>query len=475
MVNQLLSLRKLENDALDLRVKKDDIIQITKNLVQPFVYVASSREITIKIDSVFDQLSLPIDEDKYEKIMSNLLSNSLKHVEAKGKIRIIIEMPEVPELTSYFGDKSNNKADSFVKISVIDNGVGIPRKDLPHIFDRFAQSKIDQKKPDYSGTGIGLDFTKRLVELHHGAITVSSKKNVETIFSFVLSLNDKTYKKDNWISAEPEVKSEILEKHIKETSTVSTNKDKALILLVEDDLELNRFISSSLKKQFTVISAYNGKEGIKLAKNQLPELIISDIMMPEMDGFEMCKCIREDDLISHIPIILLTAKSDIESQISGYEYGADDYISKPFEQSVLIARINNLIDSRKKLQTSYKQGILVEHEVEVTNKFELNFVKRIEAIVATEYYSPKLNVNFLASQMNMGRTNFYRKFMSVMDVSPKDFITKYRIHKSIDLIKSGNDNFGEISHLCGFGSQSNYSAIFKKEKGVSPLQFKKAL
>ncbi len=197
--------------------------------------------------------------------------------------------------------------------------------------------------------------------------------------------------------------------------------------------------------------------------------------MPEMDGFEMCKCIREDDLISHIPIILLTAKSDIESQISGYEYGADDYISKPFEQSVLIARINNLIDSRKKLQTSYKQGILVEHEVEVTNKFELNFVKRIEAIVATEYYSPKLNVNFLASQMNMGRTNFYRKFMSVMDVSPKDFITKYRIHKSIDLIKSGNDNFGEISHLCGFGSQSNYSAIFKKEKGVSPLQFKKAL
>lgn len=475
LVNQLLSVRKLENDTLDLRVRKDDIVQITKNLIQPFIYVASSRGIVIEVNTDFDKLILPIDEDKYEKIMSNLLSNAVKHVDKNGKIKIKIEAPEVNEIENYFSNKYTFTDSSYVKISVIDNGVGIPKKDLAHIFERFIQSKIDSKKPDYSGTGIGLDFTKRLVELHHGGIMASSKRNVETIFSFVLPLNDKTYKKDNWISAEPTVKSEIPEKQVSETNAESTNKDKPLILLVEDDLELNRFIRSLLIKQFNVISAYNGKEGIKLAQNQLPELIISDIMMPEMDGFEMCKQIREDDLISHLPIILLTAKTDAESQITGYKYGADDYISKPFEQNVLISRIKNLIDSRKKLQASYKQGILVEHQVEITNQFELNFVKRIETIVATKYHSPNLNVNFLASQMNMGRTNFYRKFMSVMDISPKDFITKYRIHKSIELMKSGNDNFGEISDLCGFGSQSNYSAIFKKEKGVSPLQFKKGL
>lgn len=475
LVNQLLSVRKLENDALDLRVKKDDIIQITKTLIQPFTYVATSRDIVIEVASDLDKLILPIDEDKYEKIMSNILSNSLKHVKEKGKIKIQIEMLEVPEIRSYFSDISNKEDDSFVKISVIDNGVGISKKDLPHIFDRFTQSKTDSIKPDYSGTGIGLDFTKRLVGVHHGAIKVSSKQNKETIFSFVLSLNDKTYKKDTWIKAAPARRSEIQIAHTKETSTPKTDKEKALILLVEDDLELNRFISSSLKKQFKVISAYNGKEGITLAQNQLPELIISDIMMPEMDGFELCKHIREDDLISHTPIILLTAKTDIKSQISGYNYGADDYISKPFEQSVLIARINNFIESRKKLQASYKQGILVEHQVDITNQFELNFVKRIESIVETYHQSPKLNVNFLADQMNMSRTNFYRKFMSVMDISPKEFITKYRINKSIDMMKDGNDNFGEISHLCGFGSQSNYSAIFKKEKGATPLQFKKAL
>jgi DNA-binding response OmpR family regulator/two-component sensor histidine kinase len=475
LVNQLLSVRKLENDTLDLRVKKDDIVQITKHLIQPFVYVASSKGISIEVESDFDKLILPIDEDKYEKIMSNLLSNSLKHVNVKGQIKIKIEMSVVTELDIYFDDKSNIKDDSFIKISVIDNGVGIPKNDLAHIFERFAQSKIDSKKPDYSGTGIGLDFTKRLVELHHGGITANSKRNVETIFSFVLPLNDKTYKKDNWISTQSTVKQEIIEKRFKETTTGSSKRDMPLVLLVEDDLELNRFISSSLKKQFNVISSYNGKEGIKLAQNHLPDLIISDIMMPEMDGFEMCKYIREDDLISHLPIILLTAKTDAESKITGFEYGADDYISKPFEQSVLNARINNLINSRKKLQTYYRQGILVEHQVEVTNQFELNFVKRIQSIVAAEYHSPKLNVNFLADQMNMSRTNFYRKFTNVMDISPKDFITKYRINKSIELIKSGSDNFGEISDLCGFGSQSNYAAIFKKEKGVTPLQYKKSL
>ncbi|MCY1723496.1 response regulator [Prolixibacteraceae bacterium Z1-6] len=475
LVNQLLLVRKLENDVLDLKVKRDDIVQLTNRLVQPYLYVASSKEITIELESDFDKLILPMDEDKYEKIMSNLLSNSLKHVKVKGLIKIKIELLEVPEMANYFNDKSNIKDDSYVKISVIDNGTGIPKKDLVHIFDRYAQSKIDRKKPDYSGTGIGLNFTKRLIELHNGAIMVRSKKNIETIFSFILPLNEATYEKDTWTNSESTLKQEIQEKYVKETSTITTNKNKPLILLVEDDLELNRFINSSLKKQFNVISCFNGTEGIKLAQNQFPELIISDIMMPEMDGFEMCKSIREDELISHLPIILLTAKTETESIISGYKYGADDYITKPFDQNILIARIRNLIESRKKLQASYKQGILVENQVEITNQFELNFVKRIESIIASEYQSSKLNVNFLASKMNMSRTNFYRKFMSVTDISPKDFITKYRINKSIEMMKDGNDNFGEISHLCGFGSQSNYSAIFKKEKGVTPLQFKKAM
>ncbi len=475
LVNQLLSVKKLENDALDLNVKMDDIISITKNLSQSFIYVASGRNITLSIETSFDELIIPIDTDKYEKIISNLLSNSLKFAKQNGIIKIVIENPEPSEIGSFFSGNNNFRSIDFVKISVIDNGRGIPEKDLPNIFNRFMQSEINNDKPDYSGTGIGLNFTKRIIELHHGAIKAESIENVETRFSFVLSLVEKTYENDIWISSKQDYK-----KHIETKLSLSKNidlkeKGQPVILLVEDDLELNRFLNISLNNRFKMISCYNGKEAIKLAQNQLPDLIISDIMMPEMDGLTLCKLIREDDLISHIPIILLTAKTDVENEIEGYEYGADDYISKPFEINVLTARINNLIHLRKKLQQSYKQGILNAQPLEITNQFELNFVKRIESIVSSEFQSSELNVIFLAEKMNMSRTSFYRKFMSVMDVSPKDFITKYRINKSIELIKSGNDNFGEISYLCGFGSQSNFSVLFKKEKGVSPLQFKKTL
>ena len=368
LVDQLLSVRKLENDALDLRVKRADIVLITKNMIQPFISVASSRAISIKVESAFDQLVLPIDEDKYEKIVSNLLSNSLKHAREKGFVKIKIEPLEITELNKYFSDPSIFASDSYVKISVIDNGSGIPEKDLPNIFNRYKQSKIDKDKPDYSGSGIGLNFTKRLIELHHGAITASSKEQVETVFSFVLSLDDKTYEKDSWINAEPVVKGEIQKEEMEVAIGTNNSKEQALILLVEDDLELNQFITSSLKRHFKVITSFNGKEGIDLAQKQLPDIIISDIMMPEMDGYRLCKNIREDELISHTPIILLTAKSDAESKITGYEYGADDYISKPFELNILIARINNLIKLRKQLQASYKQGILTGHQIDMPIK-----------------------------------------------------------------------------------------------------------
>lgn len=212
-----------------------------------------------------------------------------------------------------------------------------------------------------------------------------------------------------------------------------------------------------------------------MAQTQLPDVIISDVMMPEVDGLELCEMVRKNKLISHIPIILLTAKTDVHSKISGYKYGADHYVSKPFDIEVLKARIVNLISLRKKIRQSYKQGIFDESQIEVTNKYELNFIKRVNDIVSSEYQSPKLNVNYLAEQMNMSRTNFYRKFVNIMEVTPKDFIVRYRIYKAIELIKKGEDNFGEISFLCGFSGQSNFTVQFKKEKGVSPLQYKKSL
>ncbi|KJF43507.1 hypothetical protein LH29_14945 [Draconibacterium sediminis] len=475
LVNQLLSFKSLENDALELKVRNEDIISLTKNLIQSFQYVASIRNIKIQVESVLDQLIIPVDKDKYEKILSNLITNALKHITENGKVSVCIEMLDREEYSTYQNFNKSLPKTHFVKITTVDNGTGINPTDLPYVFKRYKQSESDKNKPDYSGTGIGLDFVKRLVELHKGAIIAQSIPNVETRFSFILSIDEKVYENVFYKMDEPYKKEEDSCVSTKSEMKVISNTNSEMILVVEDDPELNRFICSSLHGDFKVISCYNGSEGYSLAKQHLPSVIISDIMMPETDGFEMCKMIRDDENISHIPIILLTAKTDSDSTITGYKYGADDYVSKPFDLEVLKARIVNLIALRKKLQNRYKQGIFTEPSIEMSNPNELNFVKKIKAIVSSEYHSPKLNVNFMAEQMNMSRTNFYRKFINIMDISPKEFITKYRINKAIELIKEGNENFGEISFICGFGSQSNFSVQFKKEKGVSPLQFKKSL
>jgi len=256
---------------------------------------------------------------------------------------------------------------------------------------------------------------------------------------------------------------------------IKTNEPLKRILLVEDDIELNKFIQNALSVNFKVISTFDGKEALKLAKNQLPDIIISDIMMPEMDGITLCRHIREDELISHIPIILLTAKSDVENKIIGFKYGADEYITKPFELNILKMRIQNLIKQRNTLREYYRKAMPVEFKAETVNQFEINFMKNVNNVVEKNYKSSEFNVHLLAENMNMSRTSFYRKFMNITDSSPKDYITNFRINKSIELIHKGYESFGEISFMCGFSSQSIFSIAFKKVKGVTPIQYKSSI
>lgn len=475
LVNQLLSFRKLEKDALELYITRKDIIKLTQNLLQPHYYIASHKNISINIETDFESLTIPIDEDKYEKILSNLLSNSLKHSKNKGLIRVKVSYAETNDVRTVFPKAVTPSEKAYIKVSVIDNGTGIAEDDLPYIFERYRQTGSNNRGPDYSGTGIGLNFTRRLVELHKGSITVSSVEDGETCFSVYLPVTEKAYSKEDWLRAEYGA--------LKKKNPVdpvgpepgNSEKDSVHILIVEDDPELNRFLCTSLGASYKVLSTYNGRQGLLLVKNHMPRIVISDIMMPEMDGFELCKRIRDDEMIAHIPVILLTAKSDADSRIEGYKYGADEYISKPFDIEVLLARINNLIEQRKNLQKSFKMGLIEENTSLIQNPFELKFIKQLESVVASEYHSPDLNVNELASKMNMPRASFYRKFMSIMDVSPKDFIAKYRINKAVEMIKEGEKSFGEISYLCGFSSQNIFTTTFKKEKGVTPSRFKDSM
>lgn len=194
-----------------------------------------------------------------------------------------------------------------------------------------------------------------------------------------------------------------------------------------------------------------------------------------MDGIQLCKAVRENEVISHIPIVLLTAKAEVENKIVGYKYGADEYITKPFELIVLKTRVKNLIKQRNIIQQYYKQALPFEIKTDTVNQFEINFMKKINAIVEEQYKTPEFNVQQLAEHMNMSRTSFYRKFMSIANISPKEYITNFRINKSVELIQEGYESLGEVCFLCGFSSQSIFSLAFKKVKGLSPLQFKKSL
>ncbi|WP_347840171.1 response regulator [uncultured Draconibacterium sp.] len=476
LVNQLLSFRQLENDTLRLEIKNEDIIALTKKLLESFKYTARLKNVSIELESEYDELIVPIDYDKYDKIVSNLVSNSLKFTDNSGFIIIKIESCKHKDLQEILHQPSTSE--NYVKISVIDDGRGIPSEKLPHIFERFVHYEKSGKKPDYSGSGIGLDFTKRLVEMHQGAIMASSKENIETCFCFVLPTNKSAYPDEIWQNeALPEVaiQSKSTNHVAKKSEQAQTDKNKETILLVEDDIELNQFICDALANQFTIISAFNGKEAYKIAKNRIPDIIISDIMMPEMDGIELCKQIRKESMISHIPIILLTAKAEVENKITGFSFGADEYLTKPFDLEILRIRIANLINQRKKLRDYYQNALPIDIKDGKVNQFELSFMKKVSEVILHNYTSPEFNVNRLAEEMNMSRASFYRKFMNIAEISPKDYLTRYRINKAIELIKSGEESFGEISYLCGFSSQSIFSVTFKKEKGLTPLQFRKSL
>lgn len=296
---------------------------------------------------------------------------------------------------------------------------------------------------------------------------ISNFKTLKNNTQRLLNLINKLIRDDKNTPKKDITKNLVLEKE--ETNEKNKNNlqnsEKPTILLVESDKELSDFIGETLRSQFSLLTAHNGDDGLSIAKDQIPDLIISDIESSETDNSNMWTFVKNDELISHIPIILLSSNIDPESKIESYKQGIDAYISKPFDIEILPARINNLIAQRRKLNKS------IDKEVDANSK--QNFSSKVKEIISTKYSSPELNVNYLADSMNMSRTSFYRKFIENIGVSPKDYITKFRINKAIEMIEEENENMGNISFMCGFASQSNFSVAFKREKGETPLKYKK--
>jgi len=487
LVNQLLDLSKLDAGKLTLRASPGNIVLFVKGIVLFFKSFADQKDISLTVKCSNSDIQIYFDRDKMAKILNNLLSNALKFTPEGGKITIHITPAE----------------QNFVEIKIRDTGIGISKDELPKLFNRFYQVDSPKTK-EYKGTGIGLALSKELVELHHGSIHVRSQKEGPdhigagwTEFTIKLPGGKEHLKadevdqiqavKEGMASAEEEdftrPEFSILEPNeysvIKDAETVELvdwgrymEEDKILILVVEDHADLRQYIKESLGNNFIIKEAPNGEQGLREARRLIPDLIISDIMMPKMDGNELTRILKQDEKTSHIPIILLTAKSEHESKLESLEIGADDYITKPFDRKELQLRVKNLIDMRKKFQEKYARGDYIPRkEPRKFNNLEEKFMTRITEIIENHISEEEFSIEQFAEEMYMSRMQLHRKLRALTGKSASLYIRSFRLLRSRKMIEEGRGNVSEIAYSVGFSSPAYFTRCFKKEFGIPPSEF----
>ncbi len=486
MVNQLLDLSKLEAGRMELKTIKINIIPFLKGLVFSFASLAERKKIALKFNSDLEELLVYVDKDKVEKIIYNILSNAFKFTSEGGSVEI--EIKSKPPFNSPF--TKGGKEEGSAEISISDTGIGISEERVDNIFDRFYQVDGSHTR-EHEGTGIGLALTKELVELHKGEIAVESEEDKGTTFVIRLPLGRDHLKPEEIIEEKVEEKKDILtidevefndeikaqEKFDIETFTeTGLSADKAgkpLLLIVEDNVDVRNYIKGYLEESYKIIEAVNGNDGFHKSLQSSPDLIVSDVMMPEMDGFELCEKLKTDERTSHIPIILLTAKASGQDKIGGLEMGADDYIMKPFDAEELQVRIKNLIDQRKKLREHFKKEGLVNLDNKNITSIDKKFLKKILEIIDSHISDSGFSIDKLADEIGLSRSQLHRKLVSLIGESPGDLTRRIRLYKAAKLIEEKFGNISEIALEIGFSNPANFAQSFRHQFGVSPSEYEK--
>jgi signal transduction histidine kinase/ligand-binding sensor domain-containing protein/AraC-like DNA-binding protein len=464
LVNQLLDLSKLESGNMTLQTSSINLIPLLKGLVLSFASFAERKRITLKFNSDEEEIVAYIDKDKIEKIVINLLSNAFKFTPQGGKIEFDVI-----------------RTDKNIEISVSDTGIGMSPDRIEKIFDRFYQVDSSHTR-EQEGTGLGLALTKELVELHKGKIRVESSEGKGSTFTVTLPLGKDHLKPEETI----ESKSEEVEKTVPEELDLGyeyeVNKVKSsveklseeetlLLLIVEDNADVRNYIKGNLEEDFRILEVEDGEDGLNQSINHIPDLIISDVMMPKMDGFEMCDKLKNDERTSHIPVIMLTAKATDKDKIDGYKTGADDYIMKPFDTEVLRARINNLIQQRDRLREHFKkEGIFQIDDTNVTPTDKIFLTKALD-IINKHLSDESFSVDVFANEIAMSRSQLGRKLVALVGESPGDLIRRIRLTKAAKLIEENFGNISEIAAEVGFNNPSNFARSFKTQFGVSPSDY----
>ena len=497
LINQLLDLSKLESGKMELIVKEENIAGLVKSYVQQFESMAKQKKIKLVFTSERDIIPVFVDKDKIEKILYNLLSNAFKFTGEGGRIEVAVGNLQSPVFSPQFAINGKVTADcqlpttdcpgQEVVIQVSDTGQGIPPDKTEHIFDRFYQVN-DSYTKDQEGTGIGLALTKELVELHHGIITVEDVLEKGTSFTVFLPTGKEHLKSGEIVdgvevdeSVEPIKDLPQSIEYDTEETIIDDNgvKDtKPLLLIVEDNSDLRSYIRSHLTKPYRIAEAVDGEMGLEKAIDKIPDLVISDVMMPKMNGYLLCRKIKEDERTSHIPVILLTAKAAMEDKLEGLETGADDFITKPFDPEELQTRINNLILQRKKLQDRFMKNIkrlgvihFFDNEALNLTPIDQQFIQKATQIVLNNISSPDLDVELISSELFVSLRQLQRKMVAITGNSPNKFIRTIRLNRAAELLANKTGNVTEIAFEVGFNNLSWFAKSFKEQFGVLPSQY----
>jgi len=455
LVNQLLELGKIENDTLKLQASSTDIIPLVKLICEPFRHQLEQAGSVLNLVLESNSIIAMTDDDKLQKILNNLLSNAVKYTPQGGIVTVTVGR-----------DKGE------IVISVGDTGPGVAADKLEKIFERYYQiGKNSKDKVNYS-TGIGLYYARALAKVHHGSLVAANKAEGGLVLTYRFPYDPAAYTSEE-LNAPQELSNNPVET-LPGLVSISQYQDSenAKVLIIDDDKDLLSYLSSLLGAKYHVITSTNAQEALTMARSDAPDVILSDVMMPGMNGLELCRDIKNDMILSHIPVILVTAKGTVDNQVEGLQYGADAYVTKPFSPSYLMALVKAQIDSHQKIRQLINSSI-------GNDSFKDSGLPAKDALFMKEVYSRMdsvldkegIDISDIAEQMGVSRSKFYYKIKALTGKTPSDFMMQYRLNIAANMLKEGNKNVSEVAFSVGFSTLPHFSRCFKNQFGVSPSKY----
>ncbi|HPF51318.1 MAG TPA: two-component regulator propeller domain-containing protein [Draconibacterium sp.] len=461
LISQLLDFRKMQTGNLKLNLTEDDIVSFLRNIVNTFNDYAIERDIKLTFNTLKKRLFVSFDPDKIEKIINNLLSNAFKYTEEKGSITVNLSLIFDSE-SDDFVEREVEK--QFIEISIKDTGRGISNSNIEKIFMRFFQSDDGDKQS--GGAGIGLALVKELVHLHKGKIFVTSKPGKGTKFTIRIPYNLAVENQEENVTSKKELSQG--KELVKETEL---NVGDRVMLIVEDNADVRQFIRNHFNSIYRIYEAVNGEDGWKRALDTIPDIIISDIIMPKVDGYELCKRLKNDERTSHIPVLLLTAMHSKEHELKGLSTGADDFITKPFDLSVLQAKVENMLSMRDLLKEKFTSTMVLEPTNVVISSPDERFLQKVIDVIEENIADSELDIENFSLKVGVSRMQLYRKLHALTNMTVKEFIRHIRLKRATQLLEQQKLNISEIAYSVGFKDLSHFRKCFKREYGMSASEY----